>query len=166
MDPAIPTFDRLMHPLLRALEAMGGSGSVEEIYDKVVESLALSDEVLSHLHNPENSTNTEVWYRLGWARTYLKKFGLVDNSTRGIWSLTAKAKDISQVDPQKVVHFVRAQDKKAAVSKPDQAESADDISEDEAWKRKLHAILTQKLSPAAFERLVQRVLRESGNNAC
>ena len=162
MDPAIPTFDRLMHPLLRALKAMGGSGSVEEIYDKVVELEALSDEVLSHLHNPENSTNTEVWYRLAWARTYLKKFGLVDNSTRGIWSLTAKAKDIGQVDPQKVVHFVRAQDKKAAGSKPDQTESADDISEDEAWKRKLHAILTQKLSPAAFERLVQRVLRESG----
>ena len=46
----------------------------------------------------------------------------------------------------------------------DRTESADDISEEEeeAWKRELHAILTQKLSPAAFERLVQRVLRESG----
>ena len=162
MDPAPPTFDRLMNPLLRALEALGGSGSVEEIYDKVVELEALSDEVLSHLHDSENSTNTEVWYRLAWARTYLKKFGLVDNSTRGVWSLTAKAKDVSQVDPQEVVRFVRAQDKKAAGSKPDQPELADDISEEEAWKRKLHAILTRKLSPAAFERLVQRVLRESG----
>ena len=65
-----------MNPLLRALEALGGSGSVEEIYDKVVELEALSDEVLSHLHDPENCTNTEVWYRLAWARTYLKKFGL------------------------------------------------------------------------------------------
>ena len=162
MDPALPTFDRLTNPLLKALEALGGSGSVEEIYDKVVELEALSDEVLSHLHDPENSTNTEVWYRLAWARTYLKKFGLVDNSKRGVWSLTAKAKDVSQVDPQKVVRFVRAQDQKAAGSKLDQPESADDISEEEAWKRKLHAILTQKLSPASFERLVQRVLRESG----
>ena len=93
MDPAPPTFDRLMNPLLRALEALGDSGSVEEIYDKVVELEALSDEVLSHLHDPENSTNTEVWYRLAWARTYLKKFGLVDNSKRGVWSLTAKAKE-------------------------------------------------------------------------
>ena len=101
MDPALPTFDRLMNPLFRALEALGGSGSVEEIYDKVVELEALSDEVLSHLHDPENSTNTEVWYRLAWARTYLKKFGLVDNSTRGVWSLAAKAKDVSQIDPQR-----------------------------------------------------------------
>ena len=164
MDPVLPTFDRLMNPLLGALEALGGSGSVEEIYDKVVELEALSDEVLSRLHDPENSTNTEVWYRLAWARTYLKKFGLLDNSKRGVWSLTAKAKDVSQVDPQEVVRFVRAQVKKAVEPKPDRTESADDISEEEeeAWKRELHAILTQKLSPAAFERLVQRVLRESG----
>ena len=46
MDPALPTFDRLMNPLFRALEALGGSGSVEEIYDKVVELEAL-DEVRS-----------------------------------------------------------------------------------------------------------------------
>ena len=42
MDPALPTFDRLMNPLFRALEALGGSGSVEEIYDKVVELEALA----------------------------------------------------------------------------------------------------------------------------
>ena len=133
MDPVLPTFDRLMNPLLGALEALGGSGSVEEIYDKVVELEALSDEVLSRLHDPENSTNTEVWYRLAWARTYLKKFGLLDNSKRGVWSLTAKAKDVSQVDPQEVVRFVRAQDKKAVEPKPDRTESADDI-----FQRKRH----------------------------
>jgi restriction system protein len=36
-----------------------------------------------------------------------------------------------------------------------------EVSEEE-WKQKLHAILTQKLTPAGFERLVQRLLRESG----
>ena len=162
MEPKLPTFDRLMNPLLRALEALGGSGSVEEIYDKVVELEALSDEVLSQLHDPENSTNTEVWYRLAWARTYLKKFGLLENSKRGVWSLTAKAKDVEKVDPQEVVRFVRAQDKKEAGAKSDQPKVADELSEEEVWKQQLHTILTQKLSPAAFERLVQRVLRESG----
>ena len=34
--------------------------------------------------------------------------------------------------------------------------------EEQQWKQKLHAILTQKMSPQAFERLVQRVLREAG----
>src|SRR5262245_62553844 len=36
------------------------------------------------------------------------------------------------------------------------------MPEEEAWKRELHSVLTLKLSPAAFEKLVQRVLRESG----
>jgi restriction system protein len=57
MESKLPTFDRLMNPLLRALGSLGGSGSVEEIYDKVVEVEGFSDEVLSQLHDPENSTN-------------------------------------------------------------------------------------------------------------
>src|SRR5580765_2593648 len=60
----LPTFDRLMNPLLRSLRALGGSGSVEEIYDKVVEIENLPDDVLSQLHDPEKSNQTEVAYRL------------------------------------------------------------------------------------------------------
>jgi len=109
-----PTFDRLMNPLLRALRSLGGSGSVEGIYDKVVELEKLLDDVLSQFHDPEKSNQTEVAYRLAWARTYLKKYGLLENSTRGVWALTAKAKETEQVDPQDVVKTVRALDKKEA----------------------------------------------------
>jgi len=80
MATRIPTFDRLKNPLLRALKALGGSGSIEEIYDKVVELEKLSDEVLAQLHDPERSTLTEVGYRLAWARTYLKKLALLTSS--------------------------------------------------------------------------------------
>jgi restriction system protein len=97
-----------MNPLLHALGALGGSGSVEEIYNKVVELQGFSEEVLSQLHDPEKSNDSEVWYRLAWARTYLKKYGLLENSKRGVWALTAKAKGIDQVDPQEVVRTVRA----------------------------------------------------------
>ena len=38
MATKLPTFDRLMNPLLRALRELGGSGSIEEIYDKVVKT--------------------------------------------------------------------------------------------------------------------------------
>jgi restriction system protein len=41
-------------------------------------------------------------------------------------------------------------------------EPPEEIPYEKEWKQQLHALLTQKLSPAAFERLVQRVLRESG----
>lgn len=161
MEPKLPTFDKLMNPLLHALGALGGSGSVEEIYNKVVELERFSDEVLAQLHDPENSNNTEVWYRLAWARTYLKKYGLLENSKRGVWTLTAKARAVDKIDPQEVVKTVRAQDKKEAETKS--AEQPEpEVPEEEAWKRTLHSVLTQKLSPAAFEKLVQRVLRESG----
>jgi restriction system protein len=41
-------------------------------------------------------------------------------------------------------------------------ETGQDLSEEEDWKNKLFTTLTQKIDPSAFERLVQRLLRESG----
>jgi len=161
MEPKLPTFDKLMNPLLRALGALGGSGSVEEIYSKVVEIERFSDDVLAQLHDPENSNNSEVWYRLAWARTYLKKYGLLENSKRGVWALTAKARTLDKVDPKDVVRTVKALDRKEAAAKPTD-QPVPGVPEEEAWKQTLHAVLTQKLSPAAFEKLVQRILRESG----
>jgi restriction system protein len=151
-----------MNPLLRALRALGGSGSVEEIYDKVAEIEKLPEDVLSQLHDPEKSNQTEVAYRLAWARTYLKKYGLLENSTRGVWALAAKAKETEQVVPQDVVRTVRALDKKEAPEADSETATPPEVSEEEEWKQRLHAILTHKLPPAAFERLVQRLLRESG----
>ena len=75
-----------MVPLLRALRALGGSGSIDEIYEKVVEREQIPEDVVSQSHDPEKSNQSEVGYRLAWARTYLKKYGLLENSTRGVWS--------------------------------------------------------------------------------
>ena len=107
MKNNIPTSDQLMNPLLESLRQLGGSGSIDEIYEKVVQIETIPDEVLSQLHNPEKSNRTEVEYRLAWARTYLKKYGYIENSSRGVWALTNKAKDTPEVDPQEVVKFAR-----------------------------------------------------------
>jgi restriction system protein len=162
MTGKLPTYDQLMNPLLRALQALGGSGSVEEIYDKVVELEQFPDEVLSEPHDPEKSNQTEVAYRLGWARTYLKKYGLLENSSRGIWALSAKAKDLKMLNPQDVVRAVKTLLRKDEERKGTESEALHDPTYEQEWKQKLHGILTQKLTPAAFERLVQRLLRESG----
>ena len=151
-----------MNPLLAALRQLGGSGSIEEIYTKTVESIGLPDTVLAQLHDPEKSSLTEVGYRLAWARTYLKKYGLVTNSSRGVWSLTEKAKTLDAVDASEVVRFVRTLDKQDTPKKRPTDETARELSDEEGWKDMLSAVLTQKLDPAGFERLVQRVLRESG----
>lgn len=161
----LPTFDQLMNPLLNALRSLGGSGSIEEIYAKTVEIAGLSEDVLSQLHDPEKGSQTEVGYRLAWARTYLKKFDLLENSSRGVWSLTEKAKSFDVIDSNEIVKFVRSLDKP---EKPDLSkkrlldETPCELPEGEQWREKLSMTLMQKLDPAAFERLTQRILRESG----
>ena len=167
MAKTLPTFDQLLNPLIKALRDLGGSGSIQEIYDRVVEVDQLPEAVLSKPHG-ENSDQTEVAYRLAWARSYLKKFGLLENSKRGVWSLTAQAKDLDKVNPQEVVRAVRALSKKGASKAAEQLsppETPDELlqeeAQEEAWKLKLNGVLT-KLEPGAFERLAQRMLRELG----
>ncbi len=63
MAKSLPTFDQLLNPLITALRALGGSGSIQEIYDKVVEVERLSEQMLSQPHG-DNSDQTEVAYRL------------------------------------------------------------------------------------------------------
>ena len=58
----VPTFDRMMNPLIQALKALGGSGTIEEIDNKTVEIAGISDEQLEILHDPEKGGQTEVEY--------------------------------------------------------------------------------------------------------
>ncbi len=164
---AMPTFDQLFEPLLTALRALGGSGSVEEIYAKTIEVAGISEEVASQMHDPDKGNMTEVGYRLAWARTYLRKYGLIENSSRGVWSLTAKGSSTSKIDPAAIVKAVRNMDrpepsKRGKKPEPTELELGKDLPEEERWKDQLNAVLTQQLSPEGFERLVQRMLRESG----
>lgn len=168
MRKQMPTFDCLMNPLLNALFALGGSGSIDEIYEKVLELEGINEEISSIPHNPEKSNLTEIGYRLAWARTYLKKFGFLENSTRGIWALTSLAKEQKRVDPPIVVKEVREADKAQSVQKISKAKnevielSDSDTPETQSWREELYHLLTKEVSSDAFERLTQRLLRESG----
>lgn len=161
----IPTFDTLMTPLLKALGDLGGSGSIDEMYDKVVENERLPEDVLAVPHDEEKSNQTEVQYRLAWARTYLKKYGSLENSSRGVWSLTSKAKTLAEIDPHEVVKFVRELDRKdrdVRTGTEQAVEPQEPPEEEEQWRTRLHHVLTKELSSGGFERLTQRLLRESG----
>ncbi len=164
----MPTFDSLMNPLLKSLSSLGGSGSNDEIYEKVIELEAIEEEIHLVPHNPEKSNQTEVAYRLAWARTYLKKYGFLENSSKGIWTLTQKGKEEKEVIPKEVVKYVRQLDKKDSKSKKNTSNTNIELPENDApeeakiWREELHHILTQEISPDAFERLTQRLLRESG----
>ncbi|MCP3966593.1 MAG: restriction endonuclease [Lentisphaerae bacterium] len=163
----LPKYHELMNPLLEALHALGGSGSIEEIAEKVSESSGLPDELLNIPHNPEKSSQTEIEYRLAWARTYLKKYGLLDNSDRGVWLIVPEKRDIKSINPQEVVKTVKSQNKaeKQSIAKEtttSEASENDTPDEDETWRSTLHHVLIHDMSADAFERLTKRILRESG----
>jgi len=155
----VPTFDALMNPVVQALRSLGGSGTIEEINTRVAEIAGLSDEQLEVLHDPERGGQTEFEYRVAWTRTYLKKYGVLENSSRGVWALTAKGAQLDHVDPKVVRREVQGQRKKA----PSVSEDVE-IEETGAgtrWQDELMKSLL-KMEPSAFERLVQRLLREAG----
>lgn len=161
----VPQYHEMMNPLLTALHALGGSGSISEINEATIGKLGLSDEVLEVLHNPEKSNQTEVEYHLAWARTYLKKYGILDNSSRGVWLVKPEKRDVTQVDPDEVVRFVREQSRRAHEER--EVEELEETSEDapeeaKTWRAVLHHVLTKELPVDGFERLTKRLLREAG----
>lgn len=161
----LPKYDQLMLPLFEALKALGGSASIAEIDEYVGEHSCLPAELLDLPHNAEKSNQTEFQYRLAWARTYLKKAGLIDNSARGVWVVAPDKRHVQTFDPSDIVRTVRELHKQERAER-DQDEALDDDEdgpeEADAWRRTLHQVLTTKIDPSAFERLVQRLLRESG----
>lgn len=155
----VPPYDQLMNPTLQALKILGGSGTIEEIYNKVTEIVDLTNEQLEVLHDPARGGQTEVEYRLAWSRTYLKKYGILENSTRGVWALTAKGRQLDRVDVNAVKRHVQDElkQRKTPAESPELVEATVELS----WRDELLSVLLQ-MEPHAFERLIQRLLRESG----
>lgn len=161
---------QLFDGTLQALHKLGGSATIHEIHDEVVTSLGLTEDQIALPHGPRPNSITDIKYRLGWVRTWLKRYGLLENSGRGIWSLTAQGRGTTEVDRKEVDRVVNEQirqEKKAkmnsTVSKSHAEEliEIDDSAGDEVWRQQLLTALTE-MDPTAFERLCHRILRESG----
>ena len=159
-----PAYNEMMTELFQAIKDLGGSGTINEIDQKTIEILQLPPDVTDFPHGDGNKT--EVEYRLAWTRTYMKKVGLLENSSRGIWALTAKGRELNTIDPASIVAEVR---KMSFLSLPNTKINLDDGApendgidipdEIQSWRDKLKNILIN-LSPDAFERLSQRLLPE------
>jgi restriction system protein len=158
---SVPTFDSMILPAIQALQNLGGSGTNQEIYDKVVQILNIPDKVLEISHG--STSQSEVEYRLAWSRTYLKKYGLLQNSARGVWSLVSTAINLNNLDAKEIVKAVKDAEKNKIASSDSTTEAVESIEtlEELAWHQQLHKMLLS-LDPSAFERLAQRLLRESG----
>ena len=154
------SFDDLFNPCLKALRNLGGSATNAEIEEQVIQILKLSDEEVNDIHR---DTTTKIHYRLRWARNYLKRFGLLENSSRGVWALTGKGQPTKQVDQKEVMRTITALDHKSKKSEKADTEEVIQDEDGAPWQEKLLEVL-KKMDPAAFERLSQRLLRELGFN--
>jgi restriction system protein len=164
-DP-VPKVPDLYNPLISALRTLGGSATVPEIEEQVAKDLRLTDEVLE-IKAKSHPYKSEVMYRLAWARTYLKDFGVIDNSQRGVWTLTPKSQDLSSINATEVRKHhaaLKANARKARALRSSADGEADGPPEEDSntWKQLLISTILEKMSPSGFERLIQRVLRESG----
>lgn len=164
----VPSFDELMWPTLQALRAMGGSATNEELLARVIELESYASDVQAVQHS--DNRQTKLNYNLAWAKTYLKKDGAIQNSSRGVWSLTKIGEQLTATDVIGVPSRVRKQvaDDKRARELPLTDESpaanieAEEIEATEPhWKDQLLTVL-KAVAPDAFERLAQRLLREAG----
>lgn len=166
--PDIPKYDDLLWPTLEALKAKGGSASIQELSEQIAFDMKLADEVLDVPHK-ENGTQSEVEYRSAWARTNLKFIGAVDNTSRGIWTITEQGRKIHDEGEirARVRQYREEQNKARREQKAKDVQITDDndleeIDEAELnWQEKLLDIV-RSIEPDAFERLCQRILRESG----
>lgn len=177
-QPPIPKYDDFFEPTLRAIKDLGGSGTVQEIYDKVCELEGFSEEQQAILH--KDGPQSEIYYRMAWARTYLKNYGTIESIGRSIWALTSKGKELQDIDKKDIRRFVQQNSKSGSPSDKPSESAVDDNAEpetnnnlgesleltqipvdSEVWIDKLLSIL-QQIPADAFERLCQRILRESG----
>ena len=157
----LPDFEKMFKPAVECFRARGGSMTIEEMEDAVAAAMKLSDELRAVPHG--DGPRKQFDYELAWVRTYLKKVGALENSERGVWRLTAKGAALTGAEialvPRQVRDLDRARRRKRE-QEPDapEAETSDDAGH---WRDLLLAALLA-MKPDAFERLCQRVLRESG----
>jgi restriction system protein len=160
---SIPPYQKLLWPTLEALKAIGGSATVQEIYEKVVEMEHFTEDQ----QKVTDGRRPTIAYRLAWARSYLKLVGALDNSRRGVWSINDTGRSLTQTDMAGIPAQVRAQRpkrKKASHSTESLRggpEEEEEDGEEVDWKTQLVEIV-QALPADAFERLCQRLLREAG----
>ena len=160
-----PEFIRFFKPLLEVLQSLGGSGTSSEVTDLVIEKMEIPEKELEVVLK---SGTPRVKNQIQWSRMYLVNADLIDSSQRGIWSLTEKGLKTKLNNHEEVYRLyksIQTRFNKTKQETDDQPvidfDAGNDVDIDQKHRDDLMTIL-QKLSPDGFERLCQRLLRESG----
>jgi restriction system protein len=158
-----PQFLQYVIPILNILQANGGAGNSSSVIDQVVEDLSITED---DLVETTSNGQSRVRNQIQWARFYLFKGGLIDNSQRGIWRLTKEGLEVkyTESDVYKMFKSVQESVGKSKTSKDvkeDKVVFEDTSTEDEEHTGELLNII-KNLSSAGFEKLCKRLLTEIG----
>lgn len=168
-------FANYFNPVIEAINALGGSARPQEVYKYIAKALNLSDQILNE---EKKSGGSKFENQVAWARFYLAKADIIDSSRHGVWSLTDKGRKIKKLSANEIQELLReVQAQSLSPAKPirsaptvvikrtaNQAEEASEEgppSEESNYREQLLGIILT-LPSDGFERLCQRLLRESG----
>lgn len=133
----VPNHFELCHPTVQALRILGGKGSIKEIAELVVQRMQIPEELVGQPHG--DSSQTELEYRLAWARTVLKSCGMVVNAQRSLWALTEKGFRHAPIDANQIAKLYSQR-----LARPNEASDAaqaasysyeEDSIENDSWRR-------------------------------
>lgn len=159
-----PEFIRFFRPILEVMRSLGGSGTASEIVDRSIELARVTEEEQQAVNKNGLS---RIKNQVHWARQYLVWAGYLGSSKWGVWNLTDQGSSANLSTFNALEIFKSIQGKRAQYQKPKGVESQrveDAISGEEEPKDYRTALLNliKSLPPGGFERLTQRLLRESG----
>jgi restriction system protein len=175
-DIVLPSYREMLHPTLVVLDQLGGSGHKDEVNERAIALLGVTDEQLSVEYPPTSRAHgSKVMHRLAFARSSLKLAGALENSKRGVWALNDRGRELlflGEAAAKEADSVMRKQlraKRLATATEPqpsmspedDELEATDEVVTSADWKTPLLEILFE-LTPAQFERLSARLLREVG----
>lgn len=164
-------FARYMNPILSALRDLGGSARPGEVFDWIANDLGTTEQERTEEHR---SGGSRFENDVAWARFYLVRSGYLDSSRRGVWSLTEvgrKTENLSDEQIGEIIRIVQETAPRHTIEEPtaeqlekeatEQAETAAPQDVPSGYRERALEIMG-KLPANGFERLCQRLLRESG----
>lgn len=173
----IPKYFEMHKPILQFLSD-GNTHSLKELKTAVIQTFHLTEEDLAQVL--PSGRQTYFANRVGWARTYLKKAGLIESPSKGMFRITPEGQKVVQenplvIDNSYLMRYPSFRDftKYAAANtvKPAAAEDTSDTPDDimESAFEQINQSLAEdilaevmKLSPTAFERMVLDLMSKMG----
>lgn len=159
-----PLYREVFGPTLKAIQDLGGSATRAEVKAEVARHYS-DDEQAEMMPNGRAS---RLHFYTGWALTRLRYAGAIENSQQGVWALTerGRAATDNELDElwERMLAAARAARQQRGLAEPVETATDEDAfsdsSDGDGWKDSLVTRM-KAMEPAAFERLIQRLLREA-----